>query len=180
MSLEQPASPPRLGTPVDSVLVQLRDAWRPGWRVWRGRRSWDRDGERTGTWVASRIIDTAGVDPTVAADTAEQLDEKLKLQASMAQAIGRLVKALNERNLTATAIGSRVVQAVHPQTARRDTMMLTYSAPQDAMTWHWLREFALEPIGRVECLDRVADRITDALSGPIPRTDRRSAWRDLP
>lgn len=65
----------------DSELALLREKWEPAWRVWRARRL---DGRRTGDYVASRMEDAAGVDPTIIEPTAAGLDAALTEQAERA------------------------------------------------------------------------------------------------
>lgn len=64
----------------DADLQDLQAKWGRGWKIWRGRRAGDIGDERTGDWIASRMEDGAGVDPTVIKSTPGELNEALQQQ----------------------------------------------------------------------------------------------------
>jgi hypothetical protein len=57
----------------------------PGWRIWRPKR-WD---ARSTSWAATRRDESAGVDPTVIANTAELLRLALAEQRDLVERSGR-------------------------------------------------------------------------------------------
>lgn len=57
----------------------------PGWHLWRPRRM----DSRPSSWAATRREETAGVDPTVMANTAEDLRAALAEQRDMVERTGR-------------------------------------------------------------------------------------------
>ncbi|GAA2431484.1 hypothetical protein GCM10010191_51610 [Actinomadura vinacea] len=65
------------------ALIELRTDF-PGHRIFRGTRG---DGQ-PGSWVATLRDPACGVDPTVMADTAEDLRKALKIEASRATVPG--------------------------------------------------------------------------------------------
>jgi len=65
------------------ALIELRTDF-PGHRIFRGTR---RDG-RYGSWVATLHDPSCGVDPTVIADTAEDLRRMLKIEAGRTRPFG--------------------------------------------------------------------------------------------
>jgi hypothetical protein len=68
----------------EETLDQLRAQF-PGWPPWRPRR---RDGEPS-SWAATRRDESAGVDPTVVANTAEELRAALAEQRALVERSGR-------------------------------------------------------------------------------------------
>ncbi|MFI0353145.1 hypothetical protein [Actinomadura sp. 9N407] len=65
------------------ALIELRTDF-PGHRIFRANR-WD---GRYGSWVATLRDPACGVDPTVMADTAEDLRKALKVEAGRATVPG--------------------------------------------------------------------------------------------
>ncbi|MGI8336298.1 hypothetical protein ACRYCC_40685 [Actinomadura scrupuli] len=78
-------------SPDEETIEQITAEFR-GWRVWRPRR---RDG-RPSSWAATRHDESAGVDPTVIADTAAQLRAALAEQRDLAERGGRPRPDLDE------------------------------------------------------------------------------------
>jgi hypothetical protein len=68
-------------TDSDPELAVLQEQWSPGWRITRARRSDDPPGRRTGSYLAARMDDTAGITPTLMARTAKALNIALAAQA---------------------------------------------------------------------------------------------------
>ncbi|WP_433174175.1 hypothetical protein [Actinoallomurus sp. CA-150999] len=62
-------------------LSDLQAKWGRSWLIWRGRHGIHESGD----WIASRINDTAGPDPTVMRDSAAALNEALHRQERMAR-----------------------------------------------------------------------------------------------
>jgi hypothetical protein len=69
----------------DEQTIEQITAEHPGWRIWRTRR-WD---DKPTSWAATLRDDAAGVDPTVIANTAEQLRAALAEQRDLAERTGR-------------------------------------------------------------------------------------------
>jgi hypothetical protein len=57
----------------------------PGWRIWRARRKDKRGGTEPGSWMASRLERTAGVDRTLMEPSADELREALVDQRERAK-----------------------------------------------------------------------------------------------
>lgn len=72
-------------SPDEKTLEQVTAEF-PGWRVWRPR---GRD-DRPSSWAATRLDESAGTDPTVIADTAEQLRHLLADQRELVERTGRI------------------------------------------------------------------------------------------
>ncbi|MEV5751713.1 hypothetical protein AB0L00_28165 [Actinoallomurus sp. NPDC052308] len=70
----------------DAELINMREKWSGGWRIWRARRAGDVGEERSGEYVASRMEADAGVDQTVVNASLARLDVLLGAQAEAAQA----------------------------------------------------------------------------------------------
>lgn len=68
----------------DPELERLRQAWAPGWSIWRARRDDDPPRVRSGSFVATRMRKDAGRDPTLMQPTAVELDAELQAQRHLA------------------------------------------------------------------------------------------------
>lgn len=71
--------------PTDDETIERITAEFPGWRVWRPKR-WD---DRPSSWAATRRDESAGVDPTVLANTADELRTALAKQREAVELTGR-------------------------------------------------------------------------------------------
>lgn len=69
----------------ERTIEQITAAF-PGWRVWRPKR---RDDKPPSSWVATRLQERAGTDPTVLANTAEELRTALAEQREAVELSGR-------------------------------------------------------------------------------------------
>ena len=64
----------------DPDLTALQTKWSPAWKIWRARRSLDQ-GAPEGSYMASRMDDSAGISPTVMSRTLQALDAALEAQS---------------------------------------------------------------------------------------------------
>lgn len=138
-------------------LERLRGTWGERWHVWTTDKG-DGDG---GSWVATISDSAAGVDMTVATDTAAQLDRELTQQAGMARAVTALVDAVNADDVMKAEATANLVRVTHQFSGRCDTVALSHA---DGLTWLWLSGPSPEKIGPADELPAVVAAIRKRLS----------------
>lgn len=74
------------GSP-DPDLVALQERWSPAWKIWRARGSLDPATKvrMPGSYMASRMDDSAGISPTVMSRTPQALHAALEAQLTAAR-----------------------------------------------------------------------------------------------